>query len=275
MSWFGFILSKINQDITHLSKYSQNYEHIASHISRETSQTFINLSFIFLAEKWSLIQHRCNCIFGTKLFFSGQHYPPYTPSCIQITTLICQQDARDLEPCHQAECSCSYSSQNTHKKKTSQSIGQKFRKKQKSQAHFPSPLTYAHTHAHKHPHLGDRDRTDGSDLLIYKSFYIQLNYKMMWVQMDGDPGPDSLVGRTDKVLQMKKRKSFHQVHVESQLLACWWVSQNSELLSWEKPTTFAGPGQLMSCLLTHTHTHSLPPFLAPSTANVTPRESNL
>lgn len=116
----GLVLSCQNQSRhnTLVQIFTKLWTYCFTYFQRDFSdfyKSFIHLSF--LAEKWSLIQHRCNCIFGTKLFFSGQHYPPYTPSCIQITTLICQQDSRDLEPCHQAECSCSYSSQNTHKKK--------------------------------------------------------------------------------------------------------------------------------------------------------------
>lgn len=142
------------------------------------------------------------------------------------------------------------------KQKASQSIGQKFREKQKvtHRSRPPphsTPNTHIHnqtcTHAHKHPRLADRDGRDDSDLLIYESFYsVKPPKKMMWVQMDGDPDPGRLVAQTKCLWWRKRRiegkwKSFQRVLVELQLLACWWVSQNSELLSWEKPATLLDP----------------------------------
>lgn len=114
-----------------------------------------------------------------------------------------------------------------------------------------TPNTHIHnqtcTHAHKHPRLADRDGRDDSDLLIYESFYsVKPPQKMMWVQMDGEPDPGRLVAQTKCLWWRKRRieekwKSFQRVLVELQLLACWWVSQNSELLSWEKPATLLDP----------------------------------
>lgn len=101
---------------------------------------------------------------------------------------------------------------------------------------------------------------------------------MMWVQMDGDPGPRQSGGTSwqsawdeERNKERRKRTSFHQVHVESQLLACWWVSQNSELLSWEKPATVCWTWTANE-LPSHTQSASV---LAPSTSNVAPRESDL
>lgn len=168
-------------------------------------------------------------------------------------------------------------------RKTSQSVGQKFRGKLKftRRARLP-PLTHPET-TKPHLHtcsstsiLSQRERTHDSDLLIYQ--FLQLNPKMMWVQMDGDPRPRQPGGTSwqsawdeERNKERRKRTTFHQVRVESQLLACWWVSQNSELLSWEKPATVCWT-RTANELPSHTQSASV---LAPSASNVAPRESNL
>lgn len=67
----------------------------------------------------------------------------------------------------------------------------------------------------------------------------------MWVQTDRTDWQSSEVDK-----ETERGETFHQVHVELQLLACRWISQKSELLSWEKERNrSAGAAQLMSCYL--------------------------
>lgn len=138
------------------------------------------------------------------------------------------------------------------KQKASQSIGQKFREKQKlTDRARPPPLTHTNsqtcTQAHKHPHLVDRERMGDSDLLIYESFHSVKPRNDVstdgWGTRPGQSGGTDWqsAGVEERDKERRERKSFHQVHVEPQLLARWWVSQNSELLSWEKPATLLGP----------------------------------
>lgn len=246
MIWFYSVA--INQHITHLNGYSQINEH---NEHKFYCITYVPTHFSHLScHNKSVTQCRCNCVFATKLGRWTILHPPHSPSCVQISYLL-------------AECSCSCFSQN----KTSQSVGQKFRGKLKftRRARLP-PLTHPET-TKPHLHtcsstsiLSQRERTHDSDLLIYQ--FLQLNPKMMWVQMDGDPRPRQPGGTSwqsawdeERNKERRKRTSFHQVRVESQLLACWWVSQNSELLSWEKPATVCWtrtanelPSHTQSCL---------------------------
>lgn len=154
------------------------------------------------------------------------------------------------------------------KHKASQSISQKFREKQKltHRARPPPPLTHTHsqtcTQAHRHPHLVDRERMGDSDLLIYESFHS--------VKPQNDVSTDGWRSRPgqsagtdwDEWLRWRKRRRGEKEE-EFSSGSCR-VAAVGALVSFPELWTAllgdtshsAGPGQLMSCLLTL----SLPPF---------------
>lgn len=197
------------------------------------------------------MQCRFNCSSAIKF---GQWiilYPLNPPSWVQITSLICQKVSRDLEPCNQVECSCSYFSQNKRKRKIT-----KYWSKGESPPQIPSYTAHM---------LTDRGNTwrwsPNLKVLLYSAKPLNdvrtYGLESRAPQTGGTGWQRARDEGRNK--EERKRKSFHQVHAESQLLPCWWVSQNSELLSWEKLATCAGRGQLMSHLLTLI----LPLFLHP------------
>lgn len=117
----------------------------------------------------------------------------------------------------------------------------------------PPPNTHIHnqsqtcTHAHKHPHLVERDRE--------RVTVISWSYesKMMWVQMDGDP---VWWDRLTKCLRWRKR-GREEKEEEFSSGSCGDAAVGV-LVSFPELWTAllgeashsAGPGQLMSCLLT-------------------------
>lgn len=173
--------------------------------------------------KWETLQLQLSSVLSPPhidgIIYSDHH--SYLPAGLQ----------RSLEPWRQAERSCSCFSQN---KKNFPKHWSKVHLEAEVHTwghhhHHPLPSLHSQpcTYAHKHPHLVDRERTDDGDLLISESFY-QLNPKIMWVQMAGDPeiqGPGSLT----KWLGMKreiKRGERGRVFIRfMSSRSCWRVGE--------------------------------------------------